>query len=83
MIEIISASTAYRDEKIKFELYEKEKVKYYIIVYPGELKAKVYKLIDFKYTKLGDFFEETIEFNDIKCNPKIDFYKVFKRYKNV
>ena len=83
VVEIISPSTAYRDENIKFNLYEKEGVKYYVIVYPDELKAKIYKLINFKYVKIGDFFEEEFLFEDIKCNPKIDFFKIFKRYKNV
>ena len=37
IVEIISPTTAHRDEKYKFEMYEKEKVKYYIIIYPENL----------------------------------------------
>ena len=40
IIEVISKSTAKRDEQIKFKLYEEERVKYYIIVYPDDCKAK-------------------------------------------
>ena len=41
IVEIISKSTAARDEQLKFELYQDEGVKYYIIVYPDSKKAKV------------------------------------------
>ncbi len=81
IVEIISKSTAKKDEKHKFEIYEKEKVPYYIIVYPDDLKAKVFKLIDGKYDKQGDFSKESYEFKDIECEVTIDFDHVFKRYR--
>ena len=43
IIEVIFKSTAKRDEVHKFKIYEEEKVKYYVIVYPNDLKAKVYQ----------------------------------------
>ena len=58
-VEVISKSTAKRDEVFKFEIYEREKVLYYIIVYPNDCKAKLYQLINGKYSKQGDFFKET------------------------
>jgi len=81
IVEIISKSTAKRDEKYKFDIYEAEKVKYYIIVYPDELIAKVYKLDEKKYDKQGDFSEEIYEFSETKCSVKMDFKKVFKRFR--
>jgi len=81
VVEIISKSTAKRDEKYKFEIYEKEKVNYYIIVYPDDLKAKVYKLKDGRYDKQGDFFNQTYLFENTICKPKLDFDKVFKKYR--
>jgi len=80
IVEVVSPSTAKRDEKIKFEIYEKEKVPYYILVYPNFLKAKIYKLIDGKYDKVGDFVEEEAIF-DLECATKIDFASVFRRLK--
>jgi len=80
-VEIISPSTAKRDEVFKFDLYEKEKVLFYIIVYPEENKAKVYKIENGKYAKQGDFFTETYELNGTTCNATIDFYSVFKQFK--
>lgn len=81
VVEIISPSTAKRDETYKFDVYEAEKVKYYIIVYPDDLVAKVYKLDGKEYDKQGDFSEETYAFLDTKCGVKIDFARVFKRFR--
>ena len=80
VVEVVSKSSAKKDEKIKFEIYEKEKVQYYILAYPNHLKAKVYKLKDAKFDKVGDFTKEVLEIDDIKCPTKIDFYEVFKRF---
>ena len=81
IVEVIRKSTAKRDEKTKFKLYEEEKVKYYIIVYPNDLKAKVYKLENDKYTKEGDFLTESYAFEETTCKASIDFKKVFKRFR--
>lgn len=81
IIEIISPSTAKKDETIKFDIYEDEKVNYYILVYPSDLRAKGYKLKDNKYTKVGDFTNEKLVFEDIGCGVEIDFKKVFKRFR--
>jgi len=81
VVEIISKSTAKKDEKYKFEIYEKEKVKYYILVYPNDLRAKIYKLKNSKYDKEGDFINESYNFIDTTCNISLDFKRVFKRFK--
>jgi len=82
IVEIISPSTARRDETYKFDIYEAEKVKYYIIIYPDELIAKVYKLDAKEYDKQGDFSEEVYDFTETTCNIKIDFKRVFKRFRS-
>jgi len=79
--EVVSKSTAKRDEKTKYELYEKEGVLYYCIVYPDDLKAKIFKLIDGKYKKIGDFSKETFLFEDIECPTSIDFKNVFEKFR--
>jgi len=81
VVEIISKSTAPRDEKYKFELYEKELVKYYIIVYPDGLVAKVYKNENAKFIKQGDFTTEKYNFENTTCKVELDFEKVFRRYR--
>ncbi len=82
IFEVISPSSAKRDEIYKFSLYEKEKVKYYVLVYPDDLKAKIYKLKDGKYDKEGDFTQEVYDFKDSECEIKLDFKKVFKRFRD-
>ena len=78
IVEIVSPKTARRDEKIKFEIYEKEGVKYYILLYPNDKKAKVYENKD-GFKKIGDFREESYEFDLNGCRAKIDFKEMFER----
>ena len=81
IVEVISKSTAKRDEKHKFKIYEEEKVSYYVIVYPKDLKAKIYRLENGKYTKEGDFLTESYTFEETTCKPSIDFSNVFERFR--
>jgi len=76
VIEIISDSTADKDENIKFKLYEREKVEYYVLVYPDLEKVRIFKLDNKKYDKI---YEGDKEFKFDLCDIKIDFSKIFKR----
>ncbi len=79
IFEIVSKSTAKRDEILKFNLYQDEGVKYYIIVYPEEKKAKVYQLIDFSYKKIGDFSDEVYTFEVKDCKIEFDFNFIWRK----
>ena len=81
IVEIVSQSSALRDEKIKFFLYESEKVPYYVLLYPEDLKAKIYKLDGKSYEKVTDILEGTFVFDGVECSPKIDFDFVFERFR--
>jgi len=81
IVEIISKSTAKRDEVYKFELYQAQKVKYYILIYPDGLFAKVYKLDGKVYDKEGDFSNERYSFDATTCKVKLDFKRVFARFR--
>lgn len=81
IVEIVSPSSALRDEKIKFSLYEAEKVPFYILLYPEELKAKIYMLEKNKYEKVIDLVEGSFDFEGIECAAKIDFDFVFERFR--
>ena len=83
IVEILSPSTAKKDETVKFNIYENEKVNYYILVYPDDLKAKVYKIKNDKYSKVSDFTKEKLVFEDIGCSLELDFEKVFRRFRKV
>jgi len=79
IFEVISKSTARKDEGLKFNLYESEGVTYYILVYPNERNAKLYKLKEGKYIKQGDFSDEKYAFELKKCSTqlKFDFSKIW------
>ncbi len=81
IVEIISKSSAKRDEVYKFDIYQAEKVGYYVIVYPDDLRAKVYKLDGKEYDKQGDFAMESYDFEQTSCKVSLDFAKVFKRFR--
>ena len=74
VFEIVSPSTARRDETAKFALYEREGVPYYGLVYPEFRVVKLYKRSEEgKYLKVGDFKNETIELKTEKCALALDF----------
>jgi len=77
IFEILSKSTAAKDIGLKFRLYEREGVKYYIIVDPIEKLAKVYELHDGKYIKKLDATTETTTFSLGECSFDFDFSKIF------
>jgi len=81
IVEVISKSTAKRDEVFKFDLYEKEQAPYYVIIYPDDLKAKLYKLKDGKYVKQGDYSKETYKFDETSCKASINFDDVFRQFR--
>lgn len=81
IFEIISKSTAKKDEIYKFEIYQSQKVKYYVLIYPDDLRAKVYKLDGKFYDKQGDFSNEKYSFKKTTCKVSLDFERVFRRFK--
>ena len=76
IIEIVSSSTAQKDETIKFELYEQEGVKYYVLVYPDLEKVRIFRLMDGKYKKV---YEGKDRFCFDLCNIEVDFAKAWKK----
>ena len=77
IFEILSKSTASKDKGIKFELYQNEGVKYYIIVDPGDKIAKVYDLVNGKYIKRLDANNETESFSLKDCVINFSFSNIF------
>lgn len=77
IFEILSKSTATVDKNLKYELYEKEGVNYYIIVDPKENIAKVYRLKDGKYIKVCDAYDECVDFDLNACAFTFDFSKIW------
>jgi len=81
IVEVLSPSTARKDETVKFDIYEAEGVQYYLLVYPDDLRAKVYTLKENRYVKVGDFTHEVLRMDDLPCTVSVDFGKVFGRFR--
>ncbi|MBE0513955.1 Uma2 family endonuclease [Sulfurimonas sp.] len=73
IFEVLSKSTARKDTGIKFEIYEREGVEYYIIVNPDDKVAKVYHLKEGRYIKLMDASHEKVDFSIKECHEKVEF----------
>jgi len=83
VVEVVSKSTKLKDETIKKEIYEKEGVKTYILIYPEILKARVYILKNGKYEDQGMFVDEVFKIKIDECEVNIDFEKVFSKAKRL
>ncbi len=78
IFEILSKSSAAKDRRIKFRLYEREGVRHYIIVDPKSSVAKIYNLHNGKYIKNKDASYETADFDLGECNITFDFSKIWE-----
>lgn len=78
IFEIASPSTVKRDETLKFDLYQQEGVAYYALVYPDKQVAKLYKLHEGRYIKVGDFSDEQYAFDLKGCGIDFDFSKIWR-----
>ena len=54
IIEVLSESTARKDRTIKFDLYQRQKVKYYIMLEPQQTETTAYQLNDHGVYELID-----------------------------
>jgi len=80
IFEVISPSSIKMDEHIKFELYQQEGVKYYVLIYPFKDRKhiKVFELKDYSYKKVFETVKENFLFHLRDCDLKIDFSKIWK-----
>jgi len=78
VVEIVSPSTAYKDTKIKKDLYEKFGVKEYIIVFPDFFMVERYILKDGAYGVPGRFnWDEKLKLETFDI--EIDLWEIFER----
>jgi Uma2 family endonuclease len=77
IVEILSKSTEQKDKSAKFKLYEKEGVKYYLIVDPQSQVVKVYDLFEGRYIKRLDASNELLDFEIMGCNIQVDLVKIW------
>ena len=79
IVEVLSKATAGKDLQIKYKLYEKAGVKYYVIVEPNTQFADIFELVDGKYElRLKALFNDKYEFRFDDCGFTLDFGNVFE-----
>jgi len=81
--EILSPSTALKDKHCKFQIYEEQQVKYYLIISPDKEEVEVYAIEDGTYQlkQTGREFIYTFSFDD-NCTATIDFKERSGKNKN-
>jgi Uma2 family endonuclease len=77
VVEILSPSTAQKDRREKFDLYQQQQVKYYIMIDPGFNKTEIFEFIDKSYQVMAvnpPHFNFQLE----DCSVSIDFDGLFE-----
>ncbi len=71
VVEVVSPSTAQKDENLKFELYQREGVRLYLLVYPDIPKVRAFRLVRSRYKKFFDSDEGELEFEVGDCSLSV------------
>ncbi|WP_262915580.1 Uma2 family endonuclease [Niabella ginsengisoli] len=77
VVEILSPSTALKDRNTKYQIYEQEKVKYYVIVDIDTESIEIYQLTDEKYGLLNFNSNFTFELPD-DCSINVQLANIFR-----
>jgi len=77
IFEVLSPSTKNVDRNRKYNLFQENGVKYYIIVEPKGKFAEVYKLDKGFYRLQGEFTNEKYLFELDECSIEFDFNTIF------
>jgi Uma2 family endonuclease len=78
IVEVLSLSTAIKDANLKYKLYERVGVRWYVLINPENKEVKIFKNENgYKEIK----FDKSFEFEWNGCKTKIDFERVFNGFK--
>ena len=78
IFEVLSPSTMFKDRNVKFKLYEKMGVQYYILVDTSAKVAEVFRLENGVYEKLKNAQDEIVTFTPENCTIEFDFGKIWE-----
>jgi Uma2 family endonuclease len=78
IFEILSPSTSTKDKTVKYEIYQEQSVKYYIIIDPKANSAEVFELVDGNYRKKITATNEKVSFNLVECDFEFDFSQIWQ-----
>ncbi len=76
--EILSPATALKDRHTKYQLYQEQKVKYYIIISPETEEVEIFENTEqnFKLVQKGNTISYQFSFTD-ECSVEIDFAELW------
>ena len=78
VVEILSPSTALKDRHTKFDIYQQQQIKYYLIVSPDTEQIEVYEIEDGVYRLKQTGRELTYDFSfEMGCTAFIDFKEIW------
>ncbi len=77
VVEVVSPGTAQKDERLKFELYEREGVKTYVLVYSELRKVGAFKLVRSRYRKFFDSDSGELELRIKGCVIRVNTEKLW------
>lgn len=78
IFEILSASTAFKDRNVKYEIYQNLGVKYYILVDSDHKEVEVNELINKKYSKIKDIPNMVFIFKLEPCQFDFNFNNIWQ-----
>ncbi len=78
IFEVISEGTREKDEKLKKEIYQREGVEYFVIVYPELKKARIFRLSGKRYVKVADVTEDLFTFELGEYSVPLEFSKIWR-----
>ena len=77
VVEVVSPGTAQKDERLKFELYEREGVRIYVLVYPDLRKVRAFRIVRSRYRKFFDSDGGELELKIKDCTLKVKVDKLW------
>lgn len=77
IFEVLSPATKKKDRTIKYNIFQEQGVKYYILVEPKGSFAEVYKLENGFYKLKGEFTNELYSFDLDDCKVDFNFGNIF------
>lgn len=77
VFEVLSDSTKEKDRTVKYEIYQSEGVKYYVIVNTKQKNAEVFQLKNKFYSKIKETKTETVRMDIKECPINFDFKKIW------
>ena len=79
IFEILSVATKKKDRTIKYEIYQREGVEYYVMIDPLGSLAEIYKLMNNgNYKLIGEYKKEKYLFKLKECEIDFDFRTIFE-----